>query len=107
MIHIIFISIECLSFYCVVFTIVLLVQLIAQKGDINQALELVSAARHKEGKEYVLPSSELTYELINRIKQRQIKAGKISNSEQKMKDEADALRKMKENLAKIKMGDFS
>ena len=85
----------------------MLVQLVAQKGDINQALELVSAVRYKEGKEYVLPSSELTYELISRIKQRQIKAGKISNSDQKLKDEAEALRKMKENLTRIKRGDFS
>lgn len=81
--------------------------MVAQKGDITQALELVSAARHKEGREYVLPSSELTYEIINKIKQRQIKAGKISNSDQKLKDDAEALRKTKENIAKVKMGDFS
>ena len=72
----------------------------------DQALQYMSAARAKEGKEFTLPSTEITNELIYKIKQRQTKAGKLS-SEQRMKDEEEKNRLIKYNLNKIKLGDLS
>ncbi len=87
--------------YIVCFNECNVVQLVAQKGDLSQALDLMIAARSREGKDFTLPSSEITQDLIRRIKQRQTKTGKGLN------EVADKEKISKRVVEDIKNGQFT